>query len=391
MIELKGLVRFGDWGGWHFFPQLLKIQHSKQAITSLCFSDNPRYSASLVDGSLLSHWLSLAPDIRIGKDILKQYGSRIPFEFSLLDIQAPCGLQAHPNQLKAKQGYDDENKRNRPYSIRLFKDVYSKSQVRLAISDCYLLLGFKEAKAALYELKRYKALDSYALILEEYGIRGLLRYLIQQSPTEIQSVLYPLKAQYQDSFLQHELPKSESLYWFMALAQRYEEQGRVMDWVLVASFLMNLIYLPKEQAVYIASGTLYTDLFGQALAVTNLSNNTLSTDDELTQQQTQQMIEILNFDHQKISFLDKQDVAPEGQAYCVPNQDFSLQEFRLMPQESLVTPMGDCPCYWLVLSGEVKVNSQLHYSLPGSVFYQKPNEINSIKAFSNSVIYRISQ
>ncbi|WP_105901680.1 cupin domain-containing protein [Vibrio gangliei] len=391
MIELKGLVRFGDWGGWHFVPQLLMIQSCKQAISSLCFSDNPRYSASLVDGSLLSNWLSLAPDIRIGSETLKQYGARIPFEFSLLDTQRPCGLRVHPDALKAQQGYDFENKRNTPYSIRLYKDGYSKPQLRLAISDSYLLVGFKDPLAALCELKRYKDLAPYVLVLEEYGIRGLLRYLIHQNPTEIESALCPLKAQYQDAFLQNELPKSEALYWFMALAKRYEEQARTVDWVLVALFLMNLIYLPKEQAVYISPGTLYADLFGQVLAVTNLSNNTLSTDGELTWQQTQQMVDALNVEHQEIMFLDKQDVAPVGQAYSIPNDHFSMQEFRLMPGQSLVTPMTDYPCYWLVLNGEVKVNSQLHYSLPGSVFYQKPNEINSIKAFSNSVIYRISQ
>lgn len=76
--------------------------------------------------------------------------------------------------------------------------------------------------------------------------------------------------------------------------------------------------------------------------------------------------------------------------YVVPVDDFRLREYHLTAGQSLTTPTYEGACIWFVLSGEVKLSNQQHYSGPGSAFYQRPGEVNVINATSDVMLYRAS-
>lgn len=390
MIELKGVVKHYDWGGYHFLPQLLQVQSTSKPMAELWFGDHASGSASLADGSLLSNWIALSPEIRLGRKSLHRFGSRLPFLLKVLDVQLPLSIQVHPNLVQAKMGYKKEIQKGLPSSLCNYKDDNHKPEVMLSLSDFYLLYGFRNVTECGGFLTRYSEMKPLAQILTSGGMKFLVSYLYQYPKDEIKNIIDSLICKYEQAFLQNELSKSEHMYWFMKCALNHKNQNIDYDVGLIIIFLLNLVYLPKGSAIFVPSGIPHAYLEGQNIEVMANSDNVIRAGLTLKHVDIEELFNITDFSHQDAHILEPIMLESQSvQEFPVPVEDFSLQEYSMRVNESIITPISDSACLWLVLYGEVKANNQQHYSSTGSVFYQRPGEINTITSQSQSILYRV--
>jgi mannose-6-phosphate isomerase len=75
-------------------------------------------------GQTLDSWLAQNP-LALGSEVLRNFGSELPFLFKVLSIQKALSIQSHPDKVLAKQLHA-----TRP---DVYKDAHHKPEIALAV------------------------------------------------------------------------------------------------------------------------------------------------------------------------------------------------------------------------------------------------------------------
>ena len=86
-------------------------------------------SVAAKTGEPLNRWLERNP-MALGKEVLKEHGSSLPFLFKVLSIQKSLSIQSHPDKALAEQLHCD-----RPH---VYKDPNHKPEIALAVRTLLL-------------------------------------------------------------------------------------------------------------------------------------------------------------------------------------------------------------------------------------------------------------
>src|SRR6185436_13216431 len=95
--------------------------------------------------------------------IKKKFG-RLPFLLKVLDVRDMLSIQVHPSKKAAKKEFKRENKEGIPLDSpkRNYKDDNHKPELMVAVSDFWLLHGFRSKK----EIKNVlRAIPEFNLLL----------------------------------------------------------------------------------------------------------------------------------------------------------------------------------------------------------------------------------
>ncbi|MCG3720873.1 mannose-6-phosphate isomerase, class I [Vibrio cincinnatiensis] len=390
MIEIKGAIKHYDWGGYYYLPMLLDNHDARQPFAELWLGDHLAGSSTLVDGSPLSAWIEAAPEYRLGKKVVEQFGQRLPYLFKVLDVREPLSIQVHPTLEQAKQGFARENALAIESSRRNYKDNNHKPELMLALSDFYLLHGFRNVTESVAELKKYKSTDSLASLYQELGLKAFVSTIFSLPENELSGLVLPIIKHYRLAYQQNELAKSQSLFWFMRAALRAEREALPFDAGLLMIFIMNLMYVPKGSVVYQDAGIPHAYLEGQNIELMANSDNVIRAGLTAKHVDVQELLAITRFETITPEVVSGEPTDDGGIEYRVPAKDFQLREYHLHQGQALTTPDEEGACVWFVLSGEVRLSNQQHYSRAGSAFYQRPEEVNIIYAQSDTWLYRAS-
>lgn len=390
MIEIKGSIKQYAWGGYHYLPMMLGTNLGNEPAAELWLGDHKSGSATLIDGSPLCKWIEAAPEYRLGKGLVLRYGCRLPFLFKILDVREPLSIQVHPTIEQAKKGYKREISKGIAQDQRSYHDDNHKPELMLALSDFYLLHGFRNVTEALAELNKYKSLHELIKLYSDIGIKGFVSLIFNLPKSNLVRLLTPIIEANRSAYTQNEISKSESLFWFMRAVGRIERDNMDLDAGLLMIFIMNLMYVPKGDVVYQGAGVPHAYLEGQNIELMANSDNVVRCGLTSKHVDTRELLEITDFSPITPATIKGRENTDGSTDYIVPVDDFALREYKLEKGQSLTTPEGNGACIWFVLSGEVKLDNQQHYSNSGSAFYQRPGEVNVFRAISDAVIYRAS-
>ncbi|HDG1578310.1 TPA: mannose-6-phosphate isomerase, class I [Vibrio cholerae] len=390
MIEIKGAIKQYAWGGYHYLPMMLGTDFGNEPAAELWLGDHKSGSATLIDGSPLCKWIEAAPEYRLGKGLVLRYGCRLPFLFKILDVREPLSIQVHPTIEQAKKGYKREISKGIAQDQRSYHDDNHKPELMLALSDFYLLHGFRNVTEALAELNKYKSLNELMKLYSEIGIKGFVSLIFNLPKSNLGRLLTPIIEANRSAYAQNEISKSESLFWFMRAVERIERDNMDLDAGLLMIFIMNLMYVRKGDVVYQDAGVPHAYLEGQNIELMANSDNVVRCGLTPKHVDTRELLEITDFSPITPAIVKGRANTDGSTDYIVPVDDFALREYKLEKGQSLATPEDKGACIWFVLSGEVKLDNQQHYSNSGSAFYQRPGEVNVFRAISDAVIYRAS-
>ena len=159
IFKLTGTHQHYDWGGTSFITNWLKLKQTEDKPYAEYWLGAHRSAPSLIEFEW--QWLPLdrvidkAPKL-LGEESRAKFGDELPYLLKILDVKQPLSIQLHPTKAEAELGFERENQLGIALNApnRTYKDRNHKPEMMIALSDFWLLHGFRplaEIKSVLAE------------------------------------------------------------------------------------------------------------------------------------------------------------------------------------------------------------------------------------------------
>lgn len=277
---LKGDMQHYAWGGEYFLPKLLNKPCRKgEHYAEWWLGSHPALPSHIVvDNNMLPlpDFIAEYPDV-LGEESRKRFGETLPFLLKILDVATPLSIQLHPTKAQAEQGFSQENAQGIPLNApkRTYKDRNHKPEMMLALSDFWLLHGFKTKEAIYATLQARPSLHPLLDLLGKESLKDFYAYIMQADHSTLSQWLLPIIEQNQQAFARHQLCLDNPDYWLMYSFQAMEMSLDKLDAGLLCFYLFNLVHLRKGEAIFQGAGIPHAYLRGQNIELMANSDNVI--------------------------------------------------------------------------------------------------------------------
>jgi mannose-6-phosphate isomerase len=279
MYKIKGAIQHYAWGGSSFIPAFLSIENPEQTPhAEYWLGMHPGGPARVeLSGNArtgLADMVRSEPRRYLGETVNNQFGE-LPFLLKILDVKGMLSIQVHPNQEDARKGFERENAEGIPLDAphRNYKDANHKPEVMLALSDFYLLHGFRKDLAAF--LDGHAQLGILSPILESSGLRGLYQYVMSLPQTGVDEMLQPLAQKIVPLYEAGKLVKTSPDFWAARVLQGLAPDYHHIDRGVFSIYFFNVLHLKPGQAIFQGAGVPHAYLEGQNIELMSNSDNVL--------------------------------------------------------------------------------------------------------------------
>ncbi len=278
MFQLEGKVQHYAWGGKQFIPSLLGISNTEDrpfaeywlgihplAPSMVRLSDNARTSL---------HDLIKSDPLRyLGERVLHHFHD-LPFLLKVLDVKEMLSIQVHPSKEDAQVGFDYENSIGVPADAanRNYRDNNHKPEMMMALSDFWLLHGFRIEADLITTLERVDELSSLIPVFEGKGYRGLYQFVMELPQEGVNRLLEPLAERILPLYAAHKLSKSDPDFWAARAMITYPDY---FDRGIFSVYFFNLVHLVAGEGVFQGAGLPHAYLEGQNVELMSNSDNVL--------------------------------------------------------------------------------------------------------------------
>ncbi len=279
LYKLQGIIQHYSWGGYQFIPKLLGVENNEQRpYAEYWLGAHPNHPSSLQsdNGTIaLTDFISEHNEIFGGQTENKSPGA-LPYLLKVLDVRQMLSIQVHPNKGSAKNGFDEENKLNIPVtaSHRNYKDDNHKPELLVALSDFWLLHGFKPAKELKETLEQTIELNFLVHFFQNDDYRCLYEHVMLMKQEEINSVLQNLSDRIMPLYEKDLLEKNSPDFW-AARAMSTFCLANNFDRGIFSIYLFNLVHLKEGQGIFQPEGLPHAYLEGQNVEIMANSDNVL--------------------------------------------------------------------------------------------------------------------
>ncbi len=279
IFKLKGVVQHYAWGGAEFIPGLLAIPNeTKQPCAEYWMGAHPSAPSSVL---MNQEWVSLKKlidenaDLTISRSVQDKFGE-LPYLLKVLDVKDMLSIQVHPTKAEAEKGFDAEeaagivlNAPNRNY-----KDRNHKPEVMVALSEFWLLHGFKKASVLADTIEMNIELSVLLPLFKKEGIKALYQFVMEMDQCDVNAVLMPLVKKSIRQKLNGSITKSDPAWW---AAKLYEATGipENIDRGIFSIYFFNIVKVNPGEAVFQKAGVPHAYLEGQNIELMANSDNVL--------------------------------------------------------------------------------------------------------------------
>lgn len=277
--RLNGKAQHYIWGGKTFIPQLLQQQLDQQIYAEWWLGTHPSAVSSIeVNGQQqgLDHYIAAHPAV-LGEKSQQQFGDRLPYLLKILDVVKPLSIQLHPTKKEAEQGFARENAQGIDLKDpkRSYKDDNHKPEMMIALSDFWLLHGFKSKSAILKTLYARPSLVVLAEKLEQQSLKDFYAEVMQSSQTQLAQWLLPIIQHNQAAYHNNELTLDNPDYWLLYALEAMAISVDKLDAGLLSFYLMNIVCLKKGEGIFQDAGIPHAYLRGQNIELMASSDNVI--------------------------------------------------------------------------------------------------------------------
>lgn len=277
--KLKGKVQHYAWGGFDAIPQLLhQANTEKKPFAEYWLGAHPLHS-SVVETDAgdvpLVQLIQQDPHSFLGEKVLKHF-SAFPFLLKVLDVRQMLSIQVHPDKASAAAAFEQENKSGLAPDApnRNYKDDNHKPELMVALSDFWLLHGFKKEE----DLKDLLASEpDFQFLLnsfEEGSYKGLYQRVMTMEQSEVNAVLEPVMSRIVPLYKNGELQKAHEDFWAARAVETFCKDGHY-DRGIFSIYFFNLLHLKKGEGIYQPAGLPHAYLEGQNVEIMANSDNVL--------------------------------------------------------------------------------------------------------------------
>lgn len=281
MYKLTGKVQHYAWGGTVYIPALLGADNAAQKPFAEYWMGAHASSPSVIEKSenntiLLNDLIHQHPSQYLGERVANQFGV-LPFLFKVLDVKEMLSIQVHPTKEEAIKGFARENEAGIPLSAahRNYKDDNHKPEIMVALSEFWLLHGFKEKSLLLQTLQQISALNILVPIFENEGYYGLYKYVMELPQEKVDDILIPLLKKMMPVYTANTLMKSDPAYWACKAIASNGDNYQNIDRGIFSIYFFNIVQLHPGQAIFQGAGVPHAYLEGQNIELMSNSDNVL--------------------------------------------------------------------------------------------------------------------
>ncbi len=310
MKKLEGVIKYYDWGGYEYLPGLLNLEKSGRPFAEYWLGTHP-------DGMAL-----LAEE----KTPLQGYLEEpLPFLLKVLDVRDMLSLQVHPDKITAEKGFHEEEKSGKPRNAydRVYKDNNHKPELMVALSEFWLVQGFKSDSQLLTGFRENPELISIENYFIKHGLKKTYEYLMVMPQLEVNAILKPLGNRIKPLYEKGELKREDINFWSARAFFTYNRPG-ICDRGIFSLYLMNLVKLLPGQGIYQAPGILHAYLEGQNIECMAASDNVVRGGLTSKHVDKDQLIEIVRFEHETPRIVLPVRRENDSLEYLTPASEFQL-------------------------------------------------------------------
>jgi mannose-6-phosphate isomerase len=277
--RLFGKIQNYSWGGETFIPMLIGLKPELGVTYAEYWLGAHETAPSHVlrdDGTTvaLHEIIKEQPRKTLGPRIAGQYG-RLPFLLKAMDVREMLSIQVHPTKAEAERGFARENEMGIPLDspARNYKDENHKPELEVALSDFWLLYGFRpenQLRAVLQQIPEFHPLQP---IFASEGYFGLYKYVMEMPQELVNTSLHNLVERALQKYASGELNESSPDYWVAKVGEG--KQGGDYDRGIFSIYFFNLVKLKPGQATFQDAGIPHAYLRGQAIEIMANSDNVI--------------------------------------------------------------------------------------------------------------------
>lgn len=279
IFKLKGVVQHYAWGGSVFIPDLLGLTPDLSKPAAEYWMGTHVSAPSEIYQTdcwvKLNELISSNPSDALQSSVVEKFGE-LPYLFKVLDVKDMLSIQVHPTKTNAEIGYDAENKAGIPLNAphRNYKDRNHKPEVMVALSDFWLLHGFKSKQALEDTLQHTQELTVLLPLFRKEGIKGLYQFVMEMDQVDVDNLLAPLVKRALRFKREGSITRNSPCWW---AAKLYEETGMPehIDRGIFSIFFFNIVQVNPGEAVFQKAGVPHAYLEGQNIELMANSDNVL--------------------------------------------------------------------------------------------------------------------
>jgi len=394
IYKLKGVIMNYDWGGTDFLAELLSSPNEfKRPMAEYWLGTHeiaPSFLVTKKGDVPLDKFIKKETETILGKTVAKKFG-RLPYLLKLLDVRDMLSIQVHPSKHAAEVEYASENKKGIPLdaSDRNYKDDNHKPELVVALSDFWLIHGFKPVEKLRTTLQAIPEFQPLQDIFDQTGYDQLYKTVMEMPQESANAILQPVLDRIIPRYRNGQLKKDDESFWVARAALTFNLPGKI-DRGIFSIFFFNLLYLKKGKGLFQDAGVPHAYLEGQNVEIMATSDNVLRGGLTSKHIDVKELMKNIKFEETVPEILHPQGTNGE-EIYRTAAPDFKLSRFQLKENNdaSFTTTTGEI---LLVIDGKIRIRSgsgQLELNRGEAAFLISRQQI-SLKALSGADVYRAS-
>jgi len=392
---LKNSIQEYAWGSYTAISQLLgKTVPSDKPEAELWMGAHPKAPSQVY---YRNQWVSLLKLIEtypvdiLGKETADKFSNKLPYLFKVLAAETPLSIQAHPNRIQARQGFEKENREKIPINAvnRNYKDNHHKPECICALTPFWALNGFRPINEILEHMGKIcpNALEPEREHLRDHpdsqGLKRFFQSLMTMEPERKKAVV-EMAIRHAEKMSSH----APAYQWMVKLSNEYEGDVGVFSPVL-----LNLVCLSPGQAMFLPAGELHAYLEGIGIELMANSDNVLRGGLTPKHIDVEALLEVLNFEGREIEILTPRMTGKAEGVYESFAAEFILSVITVKEGVAYTGPLDRSIEILLCIDGEAGIlvageKDPITVSKGMSVVIPAAVETYGIKG--NAVLYKAS-
>lgn len=396
IYKLTGVVQNYQWGGTQFIPSLLgQKNNNKQPCAELWMGAHHKGMAQIrmANGSYkyLNEFMNQNPQEILGKEVVQTFQNKLPFLFKVLDVKQMLSIQSHPTKAVAQKGFEKENQQGIALTAfnRTYRDNNHKPEVMVALTDFWLLHGFKDEEKILQTLNQEPELASLKEFFKNKNIAELYKAVMTMPQAQVNSILAPLQNRILPLFNNNKFKKTSPHYWAAQAFIQYTKENGDIDRGIFSVYVMNIVNVQPGQGIFQDAGILHAYLEGVNIELMANSDNVFRGG--LTQKFINVPELLVHTQTTSITptILQGEKLSTGETIYKTKAKDFELSSISLKENEEYANTSNSIELF-IVTKGEVRVinGSETKTFKKGESFVMIADTNYTIQASKESELYK---
>ncbi len=397
VLPVTGKVQHYAWGGYYYLPKLLNIPVKKgETYAEFWLGTHERGSAELRNGSdqpvSLKDYIEAFPIQTLGEQAYRLFG-RLPFLLKVLDVKDMLSIQVHPSKENAQSAFEAENASGIDLTApeRNFKDDNHKPELMLAVSEFWLLHGFKNPKVLQGILREIPELHFLVPVFGGDNYKKLYKHVMEMPQNQVDRHLKTLVERVIPHYQNGKLNKDKEDFWVARAAMTYSQSGHI-DRGIFSIYFFNLLHLQPGQAVFQDAGLPHAYLEGQNVEIMSNSDNVLRGGLTPKHVNVQELLKHVKFEATVPNIISGKPAGGDRQIFSTPAPDFELSRMQIAKGQSLQTVSRSAEIF-LLFTGSAEITEDGRKGFKrnkGEAWVSFDGATFAITALEDTVVYQAS-